>query len=76
MPDDFIRNIHAVALESPLGAQHISQSLGKPYSTLLQEIDPQNIGAEALTDAIQTSNNNATLHSTAGQLGSLLEHND
>jgi len=76
VPDDFIRNIHAVALESPLGAQHISQSLGKPYSALLQEIDPQNIGAEALTDTIQSSNNNAAVHSSTGQFGLLLEHND
>lgn len=76
MPDDFIRTIHANALESPLGATHITQSMGKPYSTLLQEINPHDLGAEAFTEAVQMSNNNVTLHSVSGQVGSLLEHND
>ena len=46
MNTDFILTVHDLILESPLGAKAIAQAVGKPYSTLLREVNPYDTGAK------------------------------
>ena len=46
MANDLISSIHDLVLESPLGAKAIAQAVGKPYSTLLREVNPYDTGAK------------------------------
>lgn len=40
MSNDLITTVHDLVLESPIGAKAIAQAVGKPYSTLLREVNP------------------------------------
>ncbi len=73
MAGDFIRIVHDLVLESPLGANQIAQAVGKPYSTLLREVNPYDtgakLGAETLIRLMQVTNNHAPLQHVAEQMG-------
>ncbi|MDL2280215.1 amino acid-binding protein, partial [Desulfovibrio sp. OttesenSCG-928-G11] len=46
MSAEFIKLIHSTVLESPIPAKVLAKKIGKPYSTLLREINPYDQGAK------------------------------
>ena len=61
MSNDLITTVHDLVLESPIGAKAIAQAVGKPYSTLLREVNPYDtgakLGAETLMHIMKTTGN-------------------
>ena len=59
MSNDLITTVHDLVLESPIGAKAIAQAVGKPYSTLLREVNPYDtgakLGAETLMHIMKTT---------------------
>lgn len=53
--------VHDLVLESGLGAKNIAAAVGKPYSTLLREVNPfddgAKLGAETLVDIMRVTGN-------------------
>ena len=45
MSANLISAVHDLVLESGLGAKNIAAAVGKPYSTLLREVNPFDDGA-------------------------------
>ncbi len=77
MNNDLISTIHNLVLESPLGAKAIAQAVGKPYSTLLREVNPYDtgakLGAETLMHIMKTTGNVTPLEKMASEMGYRLE---
>ena len=77
MNNDLISTIHNLVLESPLGAKAIAQAVGKPYSTLLREVNPYDtgakLGAETLLHLMKTTGNVSPLKKMASEMGYRLE---
>lgn len=77
MNTDFILTVHDLILESPLGAKAIAQAVGKPYSTLLREVNPYDtgakLGAETLMRIMKTTGNVSPLRKMASEMGYRLE---
>ena len=77
MANDLISSIHDLVLESPLGAKAIAQAVGKPYSTLLREVNPYDtgakLGAETLLHLMKTTGNVSPLKKMASEMGYRLE---
>lgn len=77
MSGDFIRCVHNLVMESPLGAAQLALALGKPYSTLLREVNPYDtgakLGAETLIKLMEVTNNYTPLQLLAEQNGFTLE---
>ena len=46
MSANLISAVHDLVLESGLGAKNIAAAVGKPYSTLLREVNPFDDGAK------------------------------
>ena len=57
----FISTVHDPVLENGLGAKNIAAAVGKPYSTLLREVNPfddgAKLGAETLVDIMKVTGN-------------------
>ena len=77
MDKAFISSIHELVLDSPLGARQIAQAVGKPYSTLLREVNPYDagakLGAETLLKIMKITGNAAPLKLMADEMGFRLE---
>ena len=77
MNNDFILTVHDLILESPLGARAIARAVGKPYSTLLREVNPYDggakLGAETLMSIIKTTGDVTPLEKMASEMGYRLE---
>lgn len=62
---------------SPIGAKAIAQAVGKPYSTLLREVNPYDtgakLGAETLMHIMKTTGNVTPLEKMALEMGYRLE---
>lgn len=65
--------IHDVVLESQKPAKVLAQEIGKPYSTLLREINPYDTGAklgvETLFQIMKSTRNVEPLRFMADQMG-------
>lgn len=46
MITEFFQMIHGMVLESPISARDLAKAVGKPYSTLLRELNPYDAGAK------------------------------
>lgn len=46
MISEFSQMIHCMALENPVSARELAKAVGKPYSTLLRELNPYDAGAK------------------------------
>lgn len=61
MSANLISAVHDLVLESGLGAKNIAAAVGKPYSTLLREVNPfddgAKLGAETLVDIMRVTGN-------------------
>ena len=77
MSNDLITTVHDLVLESPIGAKAIAQAVGKPYSTLLREVNPYDtgakLGAETLMHIMKTTGNVTPLEKMALEMGYRLE---
>ena len=77
MSNDLITTVHDLVLESPIGAKAIAQAVGKPYSTLLREVNPYDtgakLGAETLMHIMKTTGNVTPLEKMALEMVYRLE---
>ncbi|NDV28724.1 phage regulatory CII family protein [Desulfovibrio sp. JC010] len=66
-----------IVLEGNKPAKEVAQSIGKPYSTLLREINPfdnnAKLGAVTLMDILKTTNETKPLEYIAESLGCTLK---
>ncbi len=69
MSANLISAVHDLVLESGLGAKNIAAAVGKPYSTLLREVNPFDDGAETLVDIMRVTGNIQPLEHIAEQFG-------
>ena len=73
MSANLISAVHVLVLESGLGAKNIAAAVGKPYSTLLREVNPfddgAKLGAETLVDIMRVTGNIQPLEHIAEQFG-------
>lgn len=73
MRSDLIKILHNLVLDNPTPAKVLAKEIGKPYSTLLREINPYDTGAklgvETLLQIMKFTKNVAPLEYMAGQLG-------
>lgn len=77
MSSDLIHTVHNIILESDLGAKNIAAAVGKPYSTLLREVNPYDegakLGAETLLHIMKVTGNTEPLECLAKELGYVLK---
>ena len=70
---ELIRAIQQSILEGAKPAKLVSQEIGKPYSTMLREVNPfdtsAKIGVETLMDIMRSTGNIAPLRIMAKELG-------
>ncbi len=73
MRTELTKLIHSLILESHIPAKVLAKELGKPYSTLLREINPYDSGAklgvETLLQIMQITGNAEPLEYMAEALG-------
>lgn len=73
MSEDLIKIVHAAVLESRVPAKVLAREIGKPYSTLLREINPYDAGAklgiETFFQIIRITGDIAALEYMAEELG-------
>lgn len=73
MRSDLIKILHNLVLDNPTPAKVLAKEIGKPYSTLLREINPYDTGAklgvETLLQIMKHTKNIAPLEYMANQLG-------
>lgn len=73
MQSDLIKVVHSVILDSSIPAKALADEIGKPYSTLLREVNPYDngakLGAETLLDIMQQTRNVSPLKYMADLLG-------
>ena len=73
MSANLISTVHELVLESGLGAKNIAAAVGKPYATLLREVNPYDagakLGAETLVDIMKVTGNILPLEHIAEELG-------
>lgn len=72
--------VHTVVLEDLKPARKLAEEIGKPYSTLLREVNPYDqsakLGIETLLDIMHCTGNVTPLEYMAKQLGYNLNHVD
>lgn len=77
MSSDLIHTVHNIILESELGAKNIAAAVGKPYSTLLREVNPYDegakLGAETLLSIMKVTGNTEPLECLAKEMGYVLK---
>lgn len=80
MRSDLIKILHNLVLDNPTPAKVLAKEIGKPYSTLLREINPYDTGAklgvETLLQIMKFTKNVTPLEYMAGQLGYSLNKGD
>lgn len=80
MRSDLIKILHNLVLDNPTPAKVLAKEIGKPYSTLLREINPYDTGAklgvETLLQIMKFTKNVTPLEYMASQLGYSLSRSD
>ena len=73
MQSELMKVVHSTVLENDLPAKALADEIGKPYSTLLREINPYDrgakLGAETLLQIMQQTRDVAPLRYMADMLG-------
>lgn len=71
--------IHNLVLDNPVPAKDLAKAIGKPYSTLLREVNPYDagakLGAETLLQIMMQTGDTKPLEYMAGKLGYALVSN-
>lgn len=80
MASELLYLAHCMVLEAPQTARDIAQTVGKPYSTLLREVNPYDTGAklgvDTLLELMRVTGNTTPLRYMAEELGcSLIDNN-
>lgn len=77
MLSELTKIVHNLVLDNPLPAKALAKEIGKPYSTLLREINPYDTGAklgvETLLMIMRCTGDLKPLEYMAQQLGCRLE---
>ena len=70
---ELTRIIHSSILESPVPAKILAKKIGKPYSTLLREVNPYDegakLGVETFVQILKITGDFAPLEYIASELG-------
>jgi hypothetical protein len=70
---ELTRIVHTSILESPIPAKIIAKKIGKPYSTLLREVNPYDegakLGVETLLQILKITGDTTPLEYMASELG-------
>ena len=70
---ELTRIVHTSILESPIPAKIIAKKIGKPYSTLLREVNPYDegakLGVETLLQILKITGDTRPLEYIASELG-------
>ena len=73
MASELLYLSHCMVLEAPQSARDIAHAVGKPYSTLLREVNPYDTGAklgvETLLELMRVTGNLTPLRYMAQELG-------
>ncbi len=73
MTSEFATIIHNLVLDSSMSAKDLAKAIGKPYSTLLREVNPYDsgakLGAESLFQIMAVTGNYKPMEYMAEQLG-------
>lgn len=73
MSPEFARLVHTAVLESAVPAKELARKVGKPYSTLLREINPYDqgakLGVETFVQLMKFTGDIAPVHYIARELG-------
>ncbi len=73
MRSELTKIVHSLVLDSHIPAKALAKEIGKPYSTLLREINPYDTGAklgvETLFQIMQQTGNVSPLEYMASKLG-------
>lgn len=76
MHTSLIKILHQAVLNSPVPAKALAEEIGKPYSTLMREINPYDtgakLGAETMFQIIKHTRDVAPLEYMANQMGFVL----
>jgi hypothetical protein len=73
MTTEFAKRIHASVLNSDISAQALAKRIGKPYSTLLREINPYDqgakLGVQTFIDIVKVTGDTSLVEYIAHELG-------
>lgn len=73
MNSELSKIIHSVILDSSIPPKALAQQIGKPYSTLLREVNPYDegakLGVETFIDILRITGDIAPVEYIANQLG-------
>lgn len=73
MISEFSQMIHCMVLESPISARDLAKAVGKPYSTLLREINPYDsvakLGVETYFQLLEKTGDLSSLEYMLHRLG-------
>lgn len=73
MNGDLSKIIHSVILESHIPAKALANQLGKPYSTLLREVNPYDegakLGVETFVQILKITGDTTPIEYIADELG-------
>ncbi len=73
MQGEFTTIIHNLVLDNPMAAKDLAKALGKPYSTLLREVNPYDtgakLGAETLFQIMAITGNIKPMEYMSSKLG-------
>lgn len=73
MASELLYLAHCLVLEAPMSARDLARSVGKPYSTLLREVNPHDagakLGAETLLELMRATGDTMPLAYMAKELG-------
>ena len=65
--------IHSVILDSPIPAKILAKQIGKPYSTLLREVNPYDdgakLGVETFIEILKITGDTTPVEYIANELG-------
>ncbi len=80
MASELLYLSHCMVIEAPMSAREIANSLGKPYSTLLREVNPYDagakLGAETLLELMRITGDITPLKYIASELGYTINGGD
>ncbi len=80
MQSEFSTIIHNLVLDNPMPAKDLARAIGKPYSTLLREVNPYDsgakLGAESLFQIMSVTGNYRPMEYMAQKLGLELNMSD
>jgi len=73
MSAEFTKIVHSTVLESAIPAKVLAKKIGKPYSTLLREINPYDqgakLGVETFMDILKITGDVTAVEYIANELG-------